>query len=589
MNGTTTGPSGGRPMIMATRGVVSSGHYLATEIGMDVLRRGGNAADAAAGVGFALALLMPHQNGIGGEVPTLVYSPDERKAWAVSGHGTAPREATLERYLGYGIELIPGDGFLPALVPPAPASWIALLARFGTMRLADVLLPTIELAENGFPMYGGLHWAISGPAKRFREEWPSSAEVWLPGDRVPAIGGIFRQPDWAATFRRLIDAEASHKKRADGLQAAHDEFYRGEIAERIVDFCRSTEIRDASGEAHAGLLSMEDFADYAARIEEPVATDYRGVTVHKCSSWTQGPVLLQSLNLLEGYDLAAMGHNSADYIHTVVECMKLAYADREFYYGDPLFVDVPFDRLLSKDYAAERRRLVDPAAASMELRPGGRPAIAAKNVTDVNRAFAEQAGCGGSDTTKLEVIDSAGNMVSATPSGGWLPSSPVVPGLGFPLGTRGQMFSLAAGHPNCIEPGKRPRTSLTPSLATRDGRGFMAFGSPGGDCQDQWALEFFLNVIDFDMTLQAAVEAPTFWTTHFPSSFYPRNADPGVIYLEGRILQPIGEELTGRGHAIKPAGDWSGGNTLAASIDPDTGLLCAAASPRHEPAYAAGR
>ena len=333
---------------------------------------------------------------------------------------------------------------------------------------------------------------------------------------------------------------------------------------------------------------MEDFDVFQPRIEEPVETSYRGVLVCKCSSWTQGPVLLQTLNLLEGFDLRGMGHNSPDYIHTVVECMKLAYADREYYYGDPDFVDVPFDTLLSKAYAEGRRGLVDPANASLELRPGGLPPVMAESIRDVNNAFAGEAGGHMGDTTKLEVIDQAGNMVSATPSGGWLMSSPVVPGLGFPLGTRGQMFSLVSGHPNCLEPGKRPRTTLTPSLAAKDGEPFMVFGSPGGDAQDQWALQFLLNVLEFDMSLQEAVEAPTFWTNHFPSSFYPRTADPGALHLEGRVPQAVRKELAGRGHRVHVAGDWSGGNTLAASINPRTGLRCAAASPRLNPAYAAG-
>ena len=589
MNETTTGRSGGRPMIQARREVVSSGHYLATQIGMDVLGRGGNAMDAAAAVGLALTVLKPHQNGIGGEVPTLIYSTNDAKVWALSGHGVAPRAATLEHFAGYGLDVVPGDGFLPALVPPAPATWLALLARFGTMRLADVLTPAVELASSGYAMYEALRAAIERTAQRFVDEWATSAETWLADGRARASGEVLRLPEWAATFRTLLDAEAKHADRDAGLRAAHDAFYRGEIAERIVDFCRSTPIRDASGEAHTGLLTMEDLADYAPRFEEPVRTDYHGLTVCKCSSWTQGPVLLAALNLLEGCDLAAMGRNSADYIHTVVECMKLAYADREFYYGDPAFVDVPLARLLSKDYAAQRRGLVDPQAASMELRPGGRPAIRAESVGDVDRALASAAGCDGGDTTKLEVIDRAGNMVSATPSGGWLMSSPVIPTVGFPLGTRGQMFSLVAGHPNCLAPGKRPRTTLTPSLATRDGRGVLAFGSPGGDSQDQWALQFLLNVLEFDMPLQHAVEAPTFWSTHWPNSFYPRKGDPGALHVEGRIDESVRDELAARGHVVKVEGDFSGGNTLAAAIDAQTGVRRAAASPRLEPAYAAGR
>jgi len=585
---TSTGSRGGRPTVMATRGVVSSGHYLASEIGLRILQRGGNAMDAAAATGFALAVLKPHQNGIGGEAPVLVYSASEGKPFAISGNGTAPGAATIERCRRLGVKVIPGDGFLPAIVPPAVDTWILLLARFGTLRLCDVLGPAVELAEGGFPVYDSLHANIARAAERFRCEWPSSAQKFLPGGQVPAIGALWRQPHWAATFRKLIDAEASCRDRERGLKAARDLFYRGEIAERIAQFCRSTPVCDATGREHCGLLSAEDMAAYSARVEKPLTTRYRGIDVCKCSTWTQGPVLLQTLNLLEGYDLASMGHNSADYIHTVVECMKLAYADREFYYGDPDFVDVPLERLLSKPYAAERRGLVDPARASMELRPGGRPPISAESVLDVNAAFGPPAGHHEGDTTKLEVIDARGNMVSATPSGGWLMSSPVVPGLGFPLGTRGQMFSLVPGHPNALAPGKRPRTSLTPSLALKDGRPWLAFGSPGGDCQDQWALQFLLNVAEFGMSLQEAVEAPTFWTAHFPSSFYPRTAEPGSLYAEGRIAEPVREELSERGHIVRATGDWSGGNTLAAAIDERSGVLSAAASPRLDPAYAVG-
>ncbi len=581
MRKTSTGSTGGRPTILATRGVVSSGHYLATEVGMQVLRRGGNAMDAAAAVGFALALLKPHQNGIGGEVPMLVYSAAEQKAWAISGHGVAPREATIQHFRGLGLEVIPGDGFLPAIVPPAVASWICLLDRFGTMRLGEVLAPAVELAERGFVMYDALYKAIANNAGRLRAEWPSSAEVFLAKGRPPPVGRVWSNPGWAATFRRLLEADARHSDRRAGLRAAGEAFYRGRIAEEIVQFCRSTPVRDASGRAHAGLLTTEDFGEFRAEIEEPVHADFGGLEVFKCGPWTQGPALLQTLRLLANYDLASMRHNSAEYVHTVTECMKLAYADREFCYGDPKFVDVPLGRLLSAEYAAERAALIAPTA-SRELRPGGQAPLLAGSIAEVNQEFT------GGDTTKLEVIDRAGNMVSATPSGGWLMSSPVVPGLGFPLGTRGQMFSLVATHPNSLQPGKRPRTTLTPSIATRSAQPFLAFGSPGGDCQDQWALQFLLNVAVFGMSLQEAVEAPTFWTTHFPSSFYPRTAEPASLYLETRIPRRVRDELARRGHDVRAPGRWAGGNTLAASIDPESGVLAAAASPRLEPAYAAG-
>jgi gamma-glutamyltranspeptidase/glutathione hydrolase len=576
-------------MIMSTRGVVAAGHYLAAEAGLHVLRQGGNAADAAAAMCFALNIVEPHQNGFGGEAPVLVYSAADRHVYAVSGHGTAPARATIEEFRRLGVsELIPGDGFLGALVPCVLATWVAVLERFGTMRLTDVLTPAVELAERGFPVSGRLHSAIAGSAVRFRREWPSSARKFLPGGEPPAIGTVWRQPELAETFRKLIEAEASARSREAGLRAAADRFYRGDFAEKVERFVTETPSSDASGREHTGLLTADDFAGFSARVEEPVSATYRGVEVHKCGPWTQGPVLLQAVRLLEGFDLAAMGHNTADYIHVVVECMKLAYADREFYYGDPLFADVPMDRLLSDAYSEARRRLVDTRRASLELRPGGGEPIRATSVLDVLSAVGGREGWTGADgdTTKLEAADAEGNMVSVTPSGGWLMSSPVVPGLGCPLGTRGQMFSLVERHPNSLRPGKRPRTSLTPTLATLEGRPYMAFGSPGGDCQDQWALQFFLNVTDFGMSLQEAAEAPTFFTAHFPSSFYPRRAEPGVVCVESRIPDAVRMELQGRGHVVRVTGPWSSQNVLAAmSRD---GVLSAAASPRLETGYAVG-
>lgn len=586
---TTTGRSGGRPQIMATRGVVSSGHYLATEIGLDLLRRGGNAADAAAATGFALAVLEPHQNGIGGEVPVLYWADELQQVFALSGHGVAPEAATRERFADLGLDRIPGDGFLPALVPPAPATWLLLLERFGTMRLCEVLEPALDLAAKGFPMYESLRNTVAGSAERFRSEWPSSVETFLPGGEPPPLGSVWKQPAWAETMGKLAEADRRAPNRFTGLQRAREVFYEGEIARTITDFVQTTAVRDASGEEHHGLLTLADFSRFHAHVEEPPAVVYGPVKVFKCSTWTQGPVLLQSLGLLKSFDLRGLGHNTAAYIHTVVECMKLAYADREFYYGDPEFVSVPLDRLLSADYARERALLVDPDRASLELRPGGRPPLVAEGIHEVNAAFAPAAGGGPQgDTTKLEVVDSRGNMVSATPSGGWLQSSPVVPGLGFPLGTRGQMFSLTPGHPNCLEPGKRPRTTLTPTIALKEGRPYLAFGSPGGDAQDQWALQFLLDVVEFGMSLQAAVEAPTFTSHHWPSSFFPRTCRPGALTLEGRIPSPVARELEQRGHRVTVGGDWVNGNTLAAGIDADTGVLHAAASPRLDPAYAAG-
>ncbi|MFB3892741.1 MAG: gamma-glutamyltransferase family protein [Phycisphaerae bacterium] len=616
MQRTSTGSSGGRPMIMARHGVVSAGHYLAAEAGLAMLRRGGNAFDAAAAAGFALTVVLPDQNGLAGEAPMLVYSARRNATFAVSGHGVAPRTATVALFREMGIEVIPGDGLLPAVTPATVGSWIHVLSKFGTLRLADVLAPAIELARDGFAVSDALHNSIAAQAERFRRDWPSSADVFLtgkPGRQAPAIGEIWRNRDLARTLESLARADRRHRKRADGLRAAHDEFYRGAIARRIARFCRSASVPDAAG-SHKGLLSEDDLAGFEPRLEEPVSVAYRAWRVFKCPTWCQGPAMLQTLALLEGYDLAAMTHNSAAYVHTVIEAMKLAFADREFYYGDPPLARVPIRRLLSKEYAAERRKLIDPAVASMELRPGGYAPLAAKDVCDIERAFlsgpnrgmgvppvrhagvspakdAAPSGPKGGDTTAVQVVDREGNIVSAVTSGGWLQSSPVVPGLGFPLGTRGQMFCLAEGHPDCLAPLKRPRTTLTPGLAGFSTRGrppHLAFSSPGGDCQEQWGLQFFLNMAEFGMSLQEAVEAPTFWTKHFPSSFYPRTAEPGSLHLESRVAQAVIDGLAAKGHVVHKEGPWSGGNTITAAIDRKSGVLSGAASPRHNPAYATG-
>ncbi len=569
-----------RPVIQGRRGVVTAGHYLAAAAGFRIMEAGGNAVDAAVATGVCLEVLEPHLTGIGGEVPILIYSSRQGRVFSLSGQGVAPRAATIDWFRSRGISLIPGDGLLAATVPAAVDTFITALAEFGTLPLGQVLAPALSLASNGFPMYRTLRDNIAANAARYREEWPTTARIFLPQGRVPAVGEILRQPDWAETFEKLVRAEhdARGRGRAAALQAARDVFYRGEIAERIAAFAQQTRVRDATGEAHAGLLTYDDLATWRARIEDPVTTNYRGITVCKCGPWTQGPVFLQQLNLLEGYDLAALGHNSPDYIHIVTEAAKLAFADRERYDGDPLFDDVPLAMLLSKEYAARRRALIDPARASLEQGAG-------------EAAPAPQTGEAlpyGGDTTHLDVIDAEGNMVSATPSGGWIPSSPVIDGLGFPLGTRAQMFYLEPGRPNALEPGKRPRTTLTPSLALKEGKPWLAFGTPGGDCQDQWTLQFFLNVVDFGMDLQEAIDAPTFHTQHFPSSFYPRQALPGRLNVEGRIAAETQQALRERGHDLAVSGDWEHGRVMGIRYNTETGVIAGAASPRLETGYCIG-
>jgi gamma-glutamyltranspeptidase / glutathione hydrolase len=572
-----------RPVVTGRRGVVTAGHYLAAAAGMEILRSGGNAIDAGVAMGFCLAVLEPQNNGIGGESPILIHHARTGRTVAINGQGTAPKAATIGWFREHGISLIPGDGLLAATVPSQVSNWITALEEFGTLPLEPVLAPAIDLAREGFAMYHGLRRCVEANARRYREEWPGSAGVYLPEARVPAWGDRLRNPAWAETFEALVRAEkeAAGRGRAAGLEAARSVFYTGAIAERIAGFCRDNRFRDATGEPHAGLLAYEDLADFRSRVEDPVTVNYRGLDVYKCGPWCQGPVFLQQLTLLEGYDLAAMGHNSPDYVHTGIECAKLAFADREFYYGDPEFASVPMERLLSKQYAAERRRLVDRERASLQLRPGDAGPRPMALILGDERSY-------NADTTHLDAIDAEGNMMAATPSGGWIPSSPVIPELGFPLGTRAQMFSLERDHPNALQPGKRPRTTLTPSLVMKDGRPWMVFGTPGGDQQDQWTLQFFLNVVDFGMSVQEALDAPTFHSQHFPSSFYPRAQYPGRVVVEGRIPEAVRQELERRGHEVVVVGDWANGRVLGIRTDPARGLIFGGASPRLETGYAIG-
>ena len=563
--------------------MLASGHYLATLAGLRILQQGGNAADAGVTTAFCLSVLEPHQYGIGGEAIMLFRSAERNKVFAISGHGVAPRKMNIKWFREHGMDLIPEHGLLPANVPAAFDGLVTVLREFGTVSLEQALTPAVELAESGFPMHADLRNSLLDCEPRFREFWPTSVETFLPGGRVPDIGEVYRQPFWAATFRKVLKAEkdAAHKGRDAALEAARDYFYKGEIAEKIAEFAQ-TEVPWAEGKAR-GFLEYDDLAAFHARVEDPVTTSYRGYDVYKCPSWCQGPVFLQQLNLLEGFDLAAMGHNSADYIHTVTEAAKLAFADREAYYGDPLFDDVPMDVLLSKEYANTRRQRIDPKIASAEFVAGdvGRGPLP----YDISSAKLGEGNHAG-DTTHLDVIDAAGNMFSATTSGGWLPASPAVKGLGFPLPTRCQMFYLDSSRPNALQPGKRPRSTLTPSLALKDGRPYMAFGTPGGDNQDQWSLQFFLNVVDFDMNLQAAIDVPYFYTQHFPCSFYPKKMFSKRVVLESRIDKAVISEMERRGHDVLIDGPWSQGRVLGIRFGKNS--IEGAASPRTGTPYAAG-
>jgi gamma-glutamyltranspeptidase / glutathione hydrolase len=470
-----------------------------------------------------------------------------------------------------------------------------------------------------------ISWGIASVAELFRDHWPSSAEVYLPDGAVPAPGSLFANPALAATYQRILkEAEAASGDRNEQIEAARRVYYEGFVAEAIAAYVASAEVMDVTGRPHRGLLSYADLSAWRARLEEPLTFDYAGLTVCKTRPWGQGPVFLQQLALLEGLDLKAMGPGSAEAIHTVTECAKLAFADREAWYGDPDFTDVPVKTLLSAEYADARRALVGPEA-SAGLRPGapeGRPPRLPGFVTaafrgagrdlsgDPNRYVEPPAprldpGTGeptmdtsgpagpaassyrAGDTCHLDVADRFGNMVSATPSGGWLQSSPVIPGLGFCLGTRAQMFTLTPGLPATLAPGKRPRTTLTPSLALRDGEPYLAFGTPGGDQQDQWSLLFFLNHVLAGMNLQQAIDFPSFHSAHMPSSFYPRQAQPRVLDIESRVGTAVIEDLRRRGHVVNVRPAWSLGRVSA--VARRHGMLYAAANPRGMQGYAVGR
>ena len=567
-----------RPIIRGTSGCVSSSNYIATTAGFTILLAGGNAFDVAAGTGLALHVVEPHMSGIGGEAPAIAYSSKQKKVFAISGQGYAPSSATVDFFREQQIKLIPDDGFLPATIPAAFDLWITLLREFGTMSLTEVMRPAVRLAEEGFPVYPTLAANIRVHARRFRSEWPSTAKIFLPDGKPPEVGDKLVQVDLARTLRSLCQAEKrAGENRRRGLHEARDYFYCGPVAKQIVRFISERPIRDATGKRHTGLIRLADLAEFHTMLESPVSIDYRGLRVHKCGPWSQGPVFLQQLRLLEGYDLPRLGHNTADYIHILTEASKLAFADREEYYGDPSFSNVPLRRLLSRAYAAERRKKIRHKRASLNLRPG--------KTTSGTGKFSDFHG----DTTHLDVADSTGNMVSVTPSGGWIGGSPVIHGLGFPLTTRGQMFSLERSHPNCIAPHKRPRTTLSPTLVTLHGKPYMAFGTPGGDQQDQWTLQFFLNFVEFGMNLQSAIDAPTFHNSHFPSSFYPRTAERGVLHLEARIPPTVRRELKRRGHRIVVDGDWVNGRVTAVRLNEDDGTIEAAASSRYQTPYAMGQ
>ncbi|QDL92691.1 gamma-glutamyltransferase family protein [Paroceanicella profunda] len=591
-----------RPEIRGTFGAVATTHWIASAVGFGVLERGGNAFDAAVAAGLVLQVVEPHLNGPAGDLPVIFHAVREGRTEVLCAQGTAPRAATVARYRAEGLEEIPGSGLLSTVIPGAFDGWMLMLRDHGTLSLREALGPALGYARDGHPLLARAAEAIAGLAPFFAAKWPSSAAVWTPGGVVPRAGALFANPDLAATWTRLLtEAEAAGDSREAQIDAARSIFRNGFVAEAIAQYLSTARVEDASGSAHGGVLDRADMAGWRAHYEPTVHLDYAGWTLHKTGPWGQGPVLLQALAILRGVDIAGMDPMGVRFVHTVTEAIKLAWADREAYYGDPAWYDIPMRTLLSEEYAATRRALIGPEA-SLEQRPGhvrgyehlARAAVARAAQGSAVRTDASSGeptmahlSAAPGDTVHLDVADRWGNIVSATPSGGWLQSSPVIPGLGFPLNSRAQMFWLDEGLPSSLGPGRRPRTTLTPTLAEKNGTR-LAFGTPGGDQQDQWQLIWFLRMVHHGFDLQQGMDAPLFHSAHFQSSFSPRRATPGALFVE----QALGEEtiagLRRRGHRVTVAPDWSLGRLTAVMRTPD-GQVQAAATPRLQQAYAIGR
>ncbi len=568
-----------RPAVMGTRHVVVAGHYLAAHAGFQILEAGGNAVDAGVAAGIALGVLQSDMVNVAGVAPIILYLAEQREVITISGLGTWPKAVSLDVFRKQYEGKIP-EGLLRTVVPSAPAAWITALERYGTMGFGDVAAAAIRFARDGFALHPFTAGLMRASAESYRR-WPSNAEIYLPGGQPPEPHAVFRQTDLGRTLQYMADEEAHARGqgRAAGLQAARDAFYRGDIATAIVEFHRE----------NGGLLSMEDLDEFRVEVEAPVRTTFGDTEVYACGPWCQGPVLLQALNLLESYDLRGYGHNSSQYIHTVVEALKLAFADRHHYYGDPRFVHVPMEALLSEAYTKIRRTLIRDQEAWPEMPPAGDPYGMAAIARSEGAAPAAQAGGSpGLDTSYVCVVDQHGNVFSATPSDTSI-DTPVIPGTGLCPSSRGSQSWTDPNHPSCIAPGKRPRLTPNPALALKNGRPFMAFGTPGGDVQAQAMLQTFLNIVLFGMDPQQAVEAPRFATYSFPDSFEPHRYYPGRLHMEGRIAQEVGTGLSTLGHEVHwwPDWVWRAGAVCCILVDQKTGVLQGGADPRR-PSYAVG-
>lgn len=573
-----------RPTIMGTRHAVAAGHYLAAEAGFDVLNNGGNAIDAGVAAGIAIGVLQSDIVNVAGVAPTILWIAEEQKLINIDGLGTWPR-ALPDGYFQREHDGTIPEGILRTVMPAAPASWLWALERYGTMSFADVAKYAIRYARDGFPMYPLLQENIAIDENAYRR-WPSSTEVFLPGGKVPEVGDVFVQADLARSLQYMADEEAAGagEGRAAGIRAARDAFYKGDIARQIAKYHAE----------NGGFVTYDDLASYEVRIEPTVSVRVGDIDLHCCGPWTQGPVLAQALRLLEGYDLGALGHNSPDYVHVLTEALKLACADRERYYGDPAFVDVPMAELLSDRYTALRRRMIRADEAWPEMPPPGDPRRGAAAIGQGPAIPAPAAAPqdvrepATLDTSYVCAMDAQGNAFSATPSD-VSRSTPVIPGTGLCPSSRGSQSWADPDHPSCAKAGKRPRLTPNPAMALKDGKPWLLFGTPGGDVQSQAMLQVLLNRTVFGMELQEAIEAPRFASFSFPSSFEPHDYYPGRLNLEARIDRKTGDALAGRGHKVEwwPDMIWRAAAVCAINVDDEKGVIHAGADPRR-PAYALG-
>lgn len=603
-----------RPTLTGTVGMVSSTHWVASQSGMAMLEQGGNAADGAVAAGFVLQIVEPHLNGPGGDLPLIVAGGDDPRPMVLCGQGPAPAGATAEHFAAAGLSRVPGSGPLATAVPGAVDAWLTLLRDRGTMSLRQVLAPALHYARHGHPVLERVSATISTVRDLFTDGWHTSAQQWLVDGEAPTPGALVANPAWANTLERLLGHEESAGRgggsasREAGIDAVLRAWRQGFVAEAIGTFAQRS-FRHSGGAVLPGVITADDLASFEATWEEPVTSQWRGHTIAKTGTWGQGPTLLQVLAMVDEAGLEGSDLDTAQGVHTVVEAWKLAMADREAWFGDSADdgdgIAASADELLAPDYLAARAHLIG-ADASRELRPGspgGRePRLAAMALTaggpltqDVStdastgEPTVQRDGQTRGDTCHVDVVDRWGMLVSATPSGGWLQSSPFIPELGLALGSRLQMMWLEQGLASSLVPGRRPRTTLSPTMVLREGIPVLACGTPGGDQQDQWQSLFLIRHLAGGESLQQAIDAPSFHTTSFPGSFHPRASEPGVLVAESRLGAAVLDELRARGHQVLDQGPWSLGRMCAVARDPENGVVSAAANPRGMQGYAVGR